>query len=62
MPAGLASLVLQAQVVVTVLLSALLLHERPSRPQVVGVAVGAAGLDIVGLGRSAATLCAPGSP
>ena len=55
MPAGLASLVLQARVVVTVLLSALLLHERPSRPQVVGVAVGAAGLCVVGLGRSAAT-------
>jgi O-acetylserine/cysteine efflux transporter len=55
MPAGLASLVLQAQVVLTVLLAALTLRERPSRMQVVGVAVGAAGLAIVAAGRSAAT-------
>ncbi len=55
MPAGLASLVLQAQVVLTVLLAALTLRERPSRTQVVGVVVGAAGLAIVAVGRSAAT-------
>ena len=55
MPAGLASLVLQAQVAVTVLLSAVLLRERPSRQQVLGVVVGAVGLAVVGLGRSAAT-------
>ncbi len=55
MPAGLASLVLQAQVVVTALLSALLLHERPTRPQVIGILVGVVGLGVVAVGRSAAT-------
>ena len=55
MPAGLASLVLQAQVAVTVLVAMVVLHERPDRAQVVGVVVGALGLGIVALGRSAAT-------
>ena len=55
MPAGLASLVLQAQVGLTVLLAALALRERPSRTQVAGVILGAAGLGIVAVGRSAAT-------
>lgn len=55
MPAGLASLVLQAQVVLTVLLAAVALRERPSRAQVAGVVLGAAGLVIVAVGRSAAT-------
>ena len=55
MPAGLASLVLQAQVVVTALLSGLLLHERPTRPQVIGILVGVVGLGVVAVGRSAAT-------
>ena len=43
MPAGLASLVLQAQVVLTVLLAALTLRERPSRVAGGGVVVGAVG-------------------
>lgn len=55
MPAGLASLVLQAQVVLTVLIAALALRERPSRAQVVGVAVGAVGLGVVAVGRAATT-------
>ena len=55
MPAGLASLVLQAQVVGTVLIAAAVLHERPSRTQVIGVLVGVVGLVIVAVGRSAAT-------
>ena len=55
MPAGLASLVLQAQVVGTVVIAALVLHERPNRTQVIGVLVGVVGLVIVGVGRSAAT-------
>ena len=42
MPAGLASLVLQAQVLLTVLLSAGLLGERPSRSQLFGVVLGVA--------------------
>ncbi|MEU4363849.1 EamA family transporter [Promicromonospora sp. NPDC023987] len=55
MPPGLASLVLQAQVVLTVLFASVTLRERPTPPQLVGVLLGAAGLVIVGVGRSAAT-------
>lgn len=51
MPPGLASLVLQAQVVVTVGLAALVLGERPLRVQLVGVAAGVLGLGVVALGR-----------
>ena len=53
MPAGLASLVLQAQVLFTILLAAKILGERPSRRQLAGVALGIAGLAVVALGRSA---------
>ncbi|RJT80046.1 EamA family transporter [Arthrobacter cheniae] len=53
MPAGLASLVLQAQVLLTVLLAAAFLGERPSRRQIAGVILGVAGLAVVALGRSA---------
>lgn len=55
MPPGLASLVLQAQVVLTVVFAAVRLHERPSGRQLVGVILGAVGLGVVALGRSAAT-------
>ena len=55
MPAGLASLVLQAQVGLTVVIAALALRERPSRPQVVGVLVGAVGLGVVAVGRAVTT-------
>ncbi len=51
MPAGLAGLVLQAQVVLTILIAAGVLRERPTRTQVVGVAVGTVGLLVVALGR-----------
>jgi O-acetylserine/cysteine efflux transporter len=51
MPPGLAALVLQAQVVLTVVIAAVVLRERPSVGQCAGVLVGAAGLVIVGLGR-----------
>ena len=53
MPAGLASLVLQAQVLLTVLLAAGFLGERPSRRQLAGVGLGVAGLALVAGGRSA---------
>lgn len=53
MPPGLTSLVLQAQVLLTVVLSSAFLSERPSRKQMVGVGVGAAGLIVVAVGRSA---------
>lgn len=52
MPAGLASLVLQAQVLFTVLLAAGFLGERPSRLQVLGIVLGVAGLVAVAVGRS----------
>jgi O-acetylserine/cysteine efflux transporter len=51
MPAGLAALVLQAQVIFTVLIAAAALREHPTRRQLAGVVVGAAGLLVVGLGR-----------
>src|SRR6478609_4052770 len=53
MPAGLASLVLQAQVLLTVLLAAVFLGERPSGRQSAGVVLGVAGLAVVAVGRSA---------
>ncbi len=52
MPPGLAALVLQAQVVVTVVLAAGVLREVPTGAQVVGVVVGTAGLVVVATGRS----------
>ena len=52
MPAGLASLVLQAQVLLTVLLAARFLGERPGRRQLAGVVLGVAGLAVVAVGRS----------
>jgi O-acetylserine/cysteine efflux transporter len=55
MPPGLASVVVQAQVLFSVALAALRLHERPSVRQIVGTAVGAAGLALVAVGRSAET-------
>jgi O-acetylserine/cysteine efflux transporter len=55
MPPGLASLVLQAQVGLTILFVSLALRERPTTPQLVGVLLGAVGLVVVGIGRSAAT-------
>ncbi|GAA2977608.1 O-acetylserine/cysteine efflux transporter [Microbacterium terrae] len=55
MPAGIASLVLQAQVVLTVVFAALALRERPSAAQSVGVGVGAVGLLVVAVGRGGQT-------
>lgn len=52
MPAGLASLVLQAQVLLTVLIAAGVLGERPSGRQLSGVVLGIAGLAVVAAGRS----------
>ena len=50
MPPGLAALVLQAQVVFTIVIAAVALRERPSRAQAGGVALGVAGLIVVALG------------
>ncbi len=52
MPAGLASLVLQASAPFTVLLGAVLLRERVSGRRLVGILVAAAGLAVVGWERA----------
>jgi len=48
---GLAALVLQAQVIFTVVIAAGVLRERPTRTQVAGVLAGSIGLVVVALGR-----------
>ena len=48
MPAGLASLVLQVQPILTVMIAAALLGERPNRTQVIGIVIGLVGMTIVG--------------
>ncbi|MEP1124765.1 MAG: EamA family transporter [Ilumatobacter sp.] len=51
MPPGLAALVLQGQVVFTVVIAATVLRERPRPLQVVGVGIGVIGLVVVAVGR-----------
>jgi O-acetylserine/cysteine efflux transporter len=51
MPPGLASLVLQAQAVVTVVLAVVILGERPAAIQVAGIGLGVIGLLVVAAGR-----------
>jgi O-acetylserine/cysteine efflux transporter len=53
MPAGLTPLVLQSQVLFTLLFASVALREHPTRGQLAGVLVGAAGLVTVGVGRAA---------
>jgi O-acetylserine/cysteine efflux transporter len=55
MPSGLASLVLQAQVLFTVVIAMLRLAERPRRHQLVGIGVGTVGLVVVAAGRTSNT-------
>ncbi|WP_082057136.1 EamA family transporter [Psychromicrobium lacuslunae] len=52
MPVGLAPLVLQAQVLFTALIAMGVLKERPSRMQLIGIALGVLGLAIVGVARA----------
>lgn len=47
MPAGLSSLAIQAQVPFTLLLSSVLLHDTPSRPQKCGIAVALGGVALL---------------
>lgn len=51
MPPGLAALVLQAQVIFTIVIAAGVLREVPTPTQVVGVVLGSAGLALVAAGR-----------
>lgn len=52
MPPGLASLLLQTQVIFSIVISALFLRERPSVRQIVGVAIGMLGLALVAISHS----------
>ena len=54
MPAGLASLVLQVQVLFTLALAVAALGERPSRRQLAGAALALGGLAVIATGRSQA--------
>lgn len=55
MPAGIASLVLQAQVIFTALIAFGWLGERPSRRQLMGIVIGVSGLALVAFGRGTST-------
>ena len=59
MPPGLAALVLQAQVIFTIVIAAGVLRERPTGRQVVGVVLGSVGLTVVALGRGGHVTAAP---
>ena len=59
MPAGLASLVLQAQVIFTIVIAAVVLKEPPSRRQVVGATIGTAGLVLVVVAHGASAPVVP---
>lgn len=59
MPAGLASLVLQAQVIFTIVIAAVVLKEPPSRRQVVGATIGTAGLALVVIAHGASAPVVP---
>jgi O-acetylserine/cysteine efflux transporter len=59
MPAGLASLVLQAQVIFTIGIAALALREIPSRKQLAGAMVGTAGLMVVAVAHGATAPVVP---
>ncbi len=47
MPSGLASLILQAHVIMTITIAAIVLRETPSTRQVIGAGIGSAGLLVV---------------
>lgn len=59
MPTGLTPLVIQVQVLFTVLLAAVALHERPRRSQIAGVLIGLAGLAVVAAGRASSAPVVP---
>ncbi len=54
MPAGLASLVLQVQVLFTLVIAVAVLGERPSRAQVIGAGLALTGLVVIAVGRAEA--------
>ena len=52
MPPGLASLLLQTQVMFSIVVAALVLRERPTRRQLIGIVIGMLGLALVVIGHS----------
>ena len=59
MPAGLASLLIQFVTIFTLVLGVVVLKERPTRVQVLGVLLGLAGLAIIALGREGSAQLIP---
>lgn len=59
MSTGLASLLVQAQVIFTIAISRIVLGERPTRRQLLGVGIGLVGLAVLVLGRGAHTPLGP---
>jgi O-acetylserine/cysteine efflux transporter len=59
MPAGLSSLLLQLQVIFTIVFAAFVLRERPRREQVIGAAVAFGGLAVIGIDRAASAPVLP---
>lgn len=59
MPAGLASLIIQTQVIISVALGALFLGERIAREQFVGMGVGAVGLAVIAVARGVSSPLTP---
>ena len=59
LPVGLASLLLQLQVVFTIAIAAMVLGERPRREQAAGAAIAFAGLAIIGIDRAASAPILP---
>ncbi len=58
-PVGLASLIIQAQVFFTIVLARIFLSERPSRAQILGAAIGFAGMATIGSERLAGANLGP---
>jgi O-acetylserine/cysteine efflux transporter len=59
LPAGLASLVLQAQVIFTIVIAAAVLRERPTRRQTIGAALGTTGLVVVAVAHGTSAPVVP---
>jgi O-acetylserine/cysteine efflux transporter len=59
MPAGLSSLLLQLQVIFTIVFAGFVLHERPRREQIAGASVAFAGLAVIGVDRAASAPVIP---
>ena len=53
LPAGLASLAIQVQVLFTIFIAAIVLKERPRRDQLIGAGIAFAGLAAIGVDRAA---------